>query len=97
VKSTPESFEIGAFKLQTLIYDALAHLRFLRQIKRAKALPIDDHRRDAYWARSKDPFSKSTLRGILDKDIGLTNAEFHERIAATFGLPSPICKQHFGA
>jgi hypothetical protein len=27
----------------------------------------------------------------------LTNEEFHEWIVATFGLPSPIWKQHFGA
>jgi hypothetical protein len=47
VKSTPESFGVGVFKHHTLIYDALAHLRFLSQTKRAKALPIDDHRRDA--------------------------------------------------
>jgi hypothetical protein len=61
VKSTPESFGVGVFKLHKLIYDALAHLRFLSQTKRAKALPIDDHRRDAYWARSKDPFGTSIL------------------------------------
>jgi hypothetical protein len=27
----------------------------------------------------------------------LTNPKFHEWIASTFGLPSLICKQHFGA
>jgi hypothetical protein len=97
VKSTPESFGVGVLKLHTFIYDALAHLRSLHQTKRAKALPINDHRLDAYWARSKDHFGTSTLQGTPDKDIGLTNAEFHEWIAATFSLPSPICKQHFCA
>jgi hypothetical protein len=97
VKSTPESFGIGVSKLHKLVYFALAHLRFLIQTKRAKALPIDDHRRDAFYARSKDPFSTSILQGTSDKDIGLTNPEFHELTAAMFGLPSPICKQHLGA
>jgi hypothetical protein len=97
VKSTPESFGVGVFKLHERVYDALAHLRFLSQTKRAKTLPIDDHRRDAFFARSKDPFSKSILQGISDKDIGLTNPKFHELTAAMFGLPSTICKQHLGA
>jgi hypothetical protein len=79
------------------IYDALAHLRFLSQTKRAKALPIDEHRRDAFCARSKNKFSTSALQGTPDKDIGLTNVEFHEWRAAAFDLPSSICKQHFGA
>jgi hypothetical protein len=79
------------------IYDALTHLRFLSQTRRARALPIDDHRRHAFFARSKDPISTSILQGTPDKDIGLTNPEVHERTAATFGLPSPVCKQHFGA
>jgi hypothetical protein len=92
VKCTPESFGVGIFKIYKHIYDALAHFLFSLQTKRAKALPIDDHRREAYWARSKDSFSTSTLQGI-----GLTNAEFHELTAVMFGLPSPICKQHFGA
>jgi hypothetical protein len=97
VKSTPESFGVGVSKLHKLIYDALAHLRFLSQTKRAKALPIDDHRRDAFFARSKDPFSTSILQGTSNKDIGLANSEFHVQPAAMFGLPSPICKQHLGA
>jgi hypothetical protein len=80
-----------------LIYDALVHLRFLSQTKRAKALPIDDHRRDAIYARSRDPLSTSILQGTSDKDIGLMNPEFHELTAAMFGLSSLICKQHFGA
>jgi hypothetical protein len=67
VKSTPESFGVGVFKLHKLIYDALAHLRFLSQTKRAKALPIDDHRRDVFFACSTDPFSTSILQGITDK------------------------------
>jgi hypothetical protein len=87
VKRTPESFGVGVFKLNKLIYDALAHLRFLSQTKRAKALTIDDHRRDAFFARSKDPFSTSIHQGTSDKDIGLTNPEFHELTAAMFGLP----------
>jgi hypothetical protein len=91
VKRTPESFGVGVSKLHTLIYDALAHLRFLCQTKRAKALPIDDHRRDAFFARSKDPFSTSILQGTS------ANPEFHELTAAMFGLPSPICKQHLVA
>jgi hypothetical protein len=95
VKSMPESFKAGVFKLHKRIYDALAHLRFLSQTKRAKALPIDDHRRDAYI--SKDPFSTSILQGTSDKDIGLTNLEFHKLKAEMFGLLSPICEQHFGA
>jgi hypothetical protein len=37
------------------------------------------------------------LKKNSDKDIGLTNSEFHELTAAMFGLPSPICKQHLGA
>jgi hypothetical protein len=97
VKSTPESFGVGVLKLHKRIYDALAHLRFLSQTKRAKALLIDDHRRDALCARNKDPISTSILQGTPDKDIGLTNAEFHELTAATFGIPSTICKQDFGA
>jgi hypothetical protein len=97
VKSTPESIGVGVFKRHKLIYDALAHLRFLSQIKRVKALSINDHRRDAFCARSKDPFSTSILQGTSDKDIGLTNPEFHELTAAMFGLPSPICKQNLGA
>jgi hypothetical protein len=97
VKSTPESFRVGESKLDTLIYDALAHLRFLSKTKRAQALPIDNHRRDAFFAHSKDPFSTSILQGTSDKDIGLTNPEFHDLTAAMFGLPSPICKQHLGA
>jgi hypothetical protein len=55
VKSMHEYFGFGVFKLHTRIYDALAHLCFLSQTKRAKALPIDDHRLDAVCARSKDP------------------------------------------
>jgi hypothetical protein len=47
VKSMPESFGIGVLKLHKIIYYALAHLRSLLQTKRAKALLIDDHRRDA--------------------------------------------------
>jgi hypothetical protein len=58
---------------------------------------IDNHRRDAFGARSKDPFSKPILRGTSDKDIRLTNLEFHELTAAIFVLSSPICKQHLGA
>jgi hypothetical protein len=96
VKSTPQSFGVDVFELHKLIYDALAHLRFLSQTKRAKALPIDDHRRDAFFARSKDPFSKPILQGTLDKDIGLKNPKFHELKAAMFGIPSPIWKQHLG-
>jgi hypothetical protein len=87
VKSTPESLGVGVFKFHKRIYDALAHIRFLNQTKRAKALPLDDHRRDAFRARSKDPFSTSILRRTSDKDIGLTNLEFHELKAAMFGLP----------
>jgi hypothetical protein len=97
VKSTPESFGVGVFKLHKRIYDALAQLRFLSQTKRAKAIPIHDHRRDAFFARSKDPLSTSILQGTSDKDVGLTNPKFHEQTAAMFGLPSPICKQHLGA
>jgi hypothetical protein len=100
VKITPESFGVGMFKLHKHIYDiydALVHLRFLSQTKRATALPIDDRRRDAFFARSKDPFSTSILQGTSENEIGLTNSKFHELIAAIFGLPLPICKQHLGA
>jgi hypothetical protein len=63
VRSTRESFGVGVFKFHMGIYDALAHLRFLSQTKLAKALPIDDHRRDAFYACIKDPFSTSILQG----------------------------------
>jgi hypothetical protein len=96
-KNRPEFVGVGVYKLHELIYDALAHPCFLSQTRRAKAHPIDDRRRDAFFARSKDPFSTSILQGTPDKHIGLTNPEFHEVTAAMFGLPSPICKQHFGA
>jgi hypothetical protein len=68
VKSTHESLGVDVLKLRKIIYDALSHLRFLSQIKRAKALPIDGHCRDAFWARSKDQFSTSTLQRIPDKN-----------------------------
>jgi hypothetical protein len=84
-------------KLHTLIYDALAHLRFQSLIKRAKALPIDDHRREAFFARSKDQFSRTILQGCPDNDIRMTNGEFREVTAVMFGNPSSICKEHFGA
>jgi hypothetical protein len=67
------------------------------QTKRAKVLSIDDHRRGAFWARSKDQFSTSTLQGTPDNDIILNNEEFHGLTAVTSGIPSPIWKQHFGA
>jgi hypothetical protein len=78
VKRKPMSVGVGLFQLRKPNYDALAHLRFLSQTKRAKALPFDDHRRDAFCARSKDPFGTSILQVISDKDIGLKNLEFHE-------------------
>jgi hypothetical protein len=53
VKSTPETFGVGVLKLYTLTCDALAKLQILRQTKRSKALPIDDHRRDAFCARAR--------------------------------------------
>jgi hypothetical protein len=58
---------------------------------------IDDHRRDAFFARGRDPFSSSILQGTSNKNIGSTNPEFHELASAMFGLPSTICKQHLGA
>jgi hypothetical protein len=73
------------------------HLRFRSLTKRVKALPIDDHRREAFFARSKDQFSKKILQGCPDNDISMTDREFCEVTAVMFGNPSLICKEHYGA
>jgi hypothetical protein len=72
VKNTPKSFGPGQSKLHKSINDALAHLRFRSLTKRAKALPIDDLRREAFFARSKDQFSTKILNGCPDNDIMMT-------------------------
>jgi hypothetical protein len=84
-------------KLLRFIHDALAHLRFWILTKRAKVLPIDDHRWEAFFARSKDQFSSATPPGYPGIDIRMTNREPSEVTAVMFGNPLPIYKGHFGS
>jgi DNA-binding GntR family transcriptional regulator len=88
VKNTPKSFRASQLELRTVIYDALAQLRFRSLTKQAKALPLDDHRREAFFARSKDKISTKILKGRPYNDIRITNREFHEVTAVMFGNPS---------
>jgi hypothetical protein len=64
--------------------------------QRVDNLPVTDPRRMAFYANSKDPFSKSLFSGLPVPNIYFTNAQWSTAVALRFSIPIPALRAHVG-
>jgi hypothetical protein len=58
--------------------------------------PVTDPRRMAFYANSKDSFSKSFLSGLPVPNIYFTHTQWRTTVALRLGIPIPALRAHVG-
>jgi hypothetical protein len=74
-------------KLHKRIMEERDEFRFRDLLQRAANLPITDPRRLAFFANSKDSFSKSPYSGLPVPNVNITNTQWSTANVLHFGVP----------
>jgi hypothetical protein len=91
-----EGFEADISKLHKRIMEERDEFRSRDLSQRAASLPITDPRRMAFYANTKDRFSKSLYSSLPVPSIRFTNTQWSTTNALHFGVPIPALRAHVG-
>jgi hypothetical protein len=90
------AYGLGIQKFQKACFDDIKCHRFAVISRRAKALPLDDPRRMAFFGRFSEKCARQLLLGFAHPLVPLKSEEFRVAEQRFFGLPLAVLKAHVG-